>query len=104
MSFSCECSCSSPRRVSNFNSNVPQGGIYPHINFERDSLNIFRVRALTSYGSMGGRGGEAKTIISQNTLFGDIIMYIILATWGTMGGPSIIRVGSTCLPVILSLT
>ena len=64
----------SPRRVSNFNSNVPQGGIYPHINFERDPLNIFRVRALTSSGSTGGRGGgDAKTIISPNTSFGDII-------------------------------
>ena len=57
MSFGCERSCSSPRRVSNFNSNVPQGGIYPHINFERDPLNIFRVRALTLSRSTGGRGG-----------------------------------------------
>ena len=73
MSFGCGRSCSSPRRVSNFNSKVPQGGIYPHINFKRDSLNIFRVRALTSSGSMGGRGGDAKTIISPNTSFGDII-------------------------------
>ena len=67
MSFGCERSCSSPRRVSNFNSNVPQGGIYPHINFERDSLNIFRVGALTSSGSTGGRGGgggDAKTLRS----------------------------------------
>ena len=74
MSFGCEHSCSSPRRVSNFNSNIPQGGIYPHINFERDSLNIFRVRALTSSGSTGGRGdgGDVKTIISPNTSFGDI--------------------------------
>ena len=82
MSFGCERSCSSPQRVSNFNSNVPQGGIYPHINFERDPLNIFRVRVLTSSGSTGGRGrgrgrgrggGDAKTIISPNTSFGDII-------------------------------
>ena len=46
-------------------------------NFERDPLNIFRVGALTSSGSTGGgsgRGdGDAKTIISPNTLFGDII-------------------------------
>ena len=77
MSFGCKCSCSSPRRVSNFNSNVPQGGIYPHIKFERDPLNIFRVRALTSSGStgvVGGCGGDAKTIISPNTSFGDIII------------------------------
>ena len=74
MSFGCEHSCSSPRRVSNFNSKVPQGGIYPHINFERDSLNIFLVRVLTSSGSTGGRGGDAKTIISPNTSFGDIII------------------------------
>ena len=74
MSFGCEHSSSSPRRVSNFNSNVPQGGIYPHINFERDPLNIFQVRVLTSSGSTGGRsGGDAKTIISPSTSFGDII-------------------------------
>ena len=79
MSFGCERSCSSPRRVSNFNSKVPQGGIYPHIKFERDRLNIFRVRVFTSSGSTGGSGrgggggnGDAKTIISPNTSFGDI--------------------------------
>ena len=71
MSFGCERSCSSPRRVSNFNSKVPQGGIYPHIQFERDRLNIFRVRVFMSSGSTGG-GGDAKTI-SPNTSFGDII-------------------------------
>ena len=43
--FGYEHSCSSLRRVSNFNSNVPQGGIYPHINFERDPLNIIRVES-----------------------------------------------------------
>ena len=67
MSFGCEHSCSSPRKVSNFNSNVPQGVI------ERDPLNIFRVSVLTSSGSTGGRGGDAKTIISPSTSFGDII-------------------------------
>ena len=71
MSFGCERSSSSHRRVSNFNSKVPQGGIYPHIKFERDMLNIFRVRVFTSSGSTGGRGrggrgGDAKTIISPN--------------------------------------
>ena len=81
--FGCKRSCSSPRRVSNFNSKVPQGYIYPHIKFERD-------RVFTSSGSMGGRGGrghggrgrggsrrghggDAETIISPNTSFGDII-------------------------------
>ena len=60
--------------VSNFNSKVPQGGIYPHIKFERDRLNIFRVRVFTSSGSTGGHvGGDAKTIISPNTSFGDIM-------------------------------
>ena len=48
VSFRCERSCSSHRRVSNFNSNKPQGGIYPHIKFERDPLNTFRVRVFTS--------------------------------------------------------
>ena len=47
--MSCERSCSSCRRVSSFNSKVTQ--------FERDRLNIFRVRVLTSSGSTGGRGG-----------------------------------------------
>ena len=42
-SFGCERSCSNSRRVSNFNSKVPQGGIYPHIKFERDRLNSFLV-------------------------------------------------------------
>ena len=76
MSFGCERSCSSHMRVSYFNSNVPQGGIYPQIQFERDKLNIFRDRALTSSGSTGGEcggGGDAKTIISPNTSFGEII-------------------------------
>ena len=73
--FACERSSSSAQRVSNFNSNIPQGGIYPRIQFERDPLNTFG--ALTSSGSTGGRGGgcggDAKTIISPNTSFGDII-------------------------------
>ena len=43
VSFGCERSCSSHRRVSNSNSKVPQGGVYPHIKFERDRLNICRV-------------------------------------------------------------
>ena len=80
MSFGWESSCSSRRRVSNFNSKVPQGGIYPHIKFERDRLNIFRVRVFTSSGTTGGRGGggDAKTIISPNTSFGDIIIMVLL--------------------------
>ena len=73
MSFGCERSCSSPRRVSNVNSQVTQGSIYPHIKFERDPLNTLRVRLFTSSGSTGGRGRDAKTIISPNTSFGDII-------------------------------
>ena len=48
MSFGCERSCSSHRRVSHFISKVHLGGIYPHVKFERDPLNIFGVRALTS--------------------------------------------------------
>ena len=78
MSFGCERSCG---RVSNFNSKVPQRGIYPHIKFERDKLNIFRVRVFASSGSTGGgRGGgdDAKTIISPNTSFGDIMNTCII--------------------------
>ena len=63
MSFGCERSCSSPWRVSNFNSNVPQVGIYPHINFERDLLNIFRVKSVNVVRVYG----DAKTIISPST-------------------------------------
>ena len=54
MSFGCERSCSSHRRVSNFNSKVPQGGIYPHIKFERDRLNTFRVIMFMLLGYTGG--------------------------------------------------
>ena len=44
------------------------------LKFERDPLNIFRVRVLISPWSTGGRGrSDAKTIISPNTSFGDII-------------------------------
>ena len=46
VSFGCERSCSSPRRASTFNSKVLQGGIYPHIKFERDRLNIFWVKSV----------------------------------------------------------
>ena len=60
-----------------------RGGIYSHLKFEGDRLNTFRVRVLTSSGSTGGgrgggRGGDAKTIISPNTLFGDIIRSLSL--------------------------
>ena len=47
--------------------------------------SIFRVRVFTLSGSTGGRGGgrDAKTIISPNTSFGDIITEIPLSTlWG----------------------
>ena len=71
MSFGCERSCSSLQRASNFNSNVPQGGIYAHIQFERDPLNIFWVRVLKSSGSTGRGRSDAKTIISPNTSFCD---------------------------------
>ena len=76
VSSGCERSCSSPRRVSNFNSNAPQGVVSTLIKFERDTLNIFRARALTSSGSTGG--GDSRTIISPNTSFGDIINTALL--------------------------
>ena len=46
MSFGCKHSCSSARRVSNFNSKEVQGDINLHILFERDRLNIFRVKSV----------------------------------------------------------
>ena len=73
VSFGCECSCSSARILYNFNSNVPQGGIYPHIKFERDPLFESSVQ-FTSSESTGGCGGDAKTILSPITSFGDIII------------------------------
>ena len=71
MSFGCEHICSSPWRVSNFNSNVLEGGIY--LSFERDPLNIFRVKSVNVGRVYGRRGDDAKTIISPDTSFGDII-------------------------------
>ena len=58
VSRGCKRSCSSARRASNFNSKVPQGGIYPHIK-RRQGLRA--------------ECGDAKTIVSPNTSFGDII-------------------------------
>ena len=60
MSFGCERSCSSPRRVSNFNSKSTSGDIYQYIKFERDPLNIFQVRALTSSGSTANAAAMLK--------------------------------------------
>ena len=51
--------------VSHFNSNVPKWGIYPHIKFERDSLNMCLVIDKYS-GSTGGR--DAKGVISRYNL------------------------------------
>ena len=79
VSFGCERSCSSHRRVSNFNSKVPQWGIYPHIKFERDRLNICRVRVFTSSGSMGGRntvGRFSRRIILQFDWNGMNVVYV----------------------------
>ena len=72
VSFGCKHSCSSPQRVSNFNSNITQAVSTLIQNLKRDLSNIFRVRALTSSGSTSGRSGDVKTIISPNTLFGDM--------------------------------
>ena len=49
--------------VSNFNSKVPRGSIYPHIKFERDPLNIFEFM-FTLSGSTCGHG-DVKAIISH---------------------------------------
>ena len=38
-----ECSCSSARRVSNFNTNIPLGDIYPPIKLYYDVLGIDNV-------------------------------------------------------------
>ena len=57
VSFGCERSCFSSRRVSNFNSKVPQGGYLPTYKIWK-RLNIVRVRVFTSSVCMGGRGGS----------------------------------------------
>ena len=45
--------------------------MYSSVKFERDKLNIFS--ELQCQRRLGGRGGgDAKTIISPNTSFGDI--------------------------------
>ena len=75
MSLDCERSCSSARRVSNFNSRVTQGGIYLHIKFEIDRMNIFRVRVLTSSRRTRTQRGSRRGRDAKNTSFGDIIMY-----------------------------
>ena len=59
MTFGCKRS-SSHRKVS-----IAKYLIYPHIKFERDRLNICRVRVFASSESPGRRGGVAKTIISR---------------------------------------
>ena len=77
MSFDCERSCSSAGEYQiSKNSKVPHGSTDPHIKFERDRLNIFRVIVFTSSGSTcsGRRGGDDKTIISPYTSFGDIMI------------------------------
>ena len=66
VSFGCERSCSRAWRY--FNRKVPQGGIYPHIQFERDRLNIFRVIVFTSPGSTGGGGNGDITEPYHRTL------------------------------------
>ena len=57
-----------PRRVSNFNSKVPQWDIYPHIKFERDRLNIVRVKSVhvvwvdtASYSDSSNRENDGVT-------------------------------------------
>ena len=58
MSFGCERSCSSPRRVS-------------ILKFERDTLNIFRVKSVNVvrvYGGRGHSGGDGKTIITLRSV------------------------------------
>ena len=70
-------------------------GIYPHIKFERDPLNIFLVKSVNIVRVYerwrrwrrwrrrrrgGGGFGDAKSIISPNTSFGDIITHKVLMT------------------------
>ena len=69
MSFGCECSCLSHRRVSNFISKVPQG-VSTLIYNLKEIGGIFVELVLMSSRSTGG---DAKTIISPNTSFGDIM-------------------------------
>ena len=52
-------------------------GVSTSYKFERNRSNIFRVKSVDVFGSKGrggGRGGDAKTIISPNTPSGDIMI------------------------------
>ena len=75
-----------------------RGGIYPHVKFERDRLNSCRVRVFTSSGSTGGRGGDAKTIISPNTSFGDIITLLYWIHYKNIGFFTIKLNTEGCVP------
>ena len=63
--------------VTNFNSEVPQGNIYTHMKFERDRFNVayFSSKCSRRQGLWAADAAAMlkKTIISPNTLFGDII-------------------------------
>ena len=47
-------------------------GIYPHINLKEIHCMLFELEISRR---LYGRGGDAKTIISPNTSFGDIIIW-----------------------------
>ena len=65
MSFGCERSCSSPRRASTFNSKVPQGGIYPHIQFQRYRLNIFELECSRREGLLADAAAASTAMLKK---------------------------------------
>ena len=52
------------------------GGYLPSYKILNRYVEFFSIRESTTSGSTGGRGGDAKTIISPNTSFGDTHIHI----------------------------
>ena len=66
ISFGCERSCSSDRRVSHlliatYLRGGGGGGIYPHIQFERDPLNTFRLSVDSYWECLGEHSPDFET-------------------------------------------
>ena len=65
MSYGYERSCSSARRVSNFNSNVFQGGIYLYIKLHCNVLGIDNVMRTDRYAHIHTYTDSLNSIVSQ---------------------------------------
>ena len=95
VSFGCERSFSSLRRVSNFNSKVAQGVSTYISNLKEIGWIFFELECSRHLGggAAAGGGGDAKTIISPNTSFGDIMISLCIVQ-NIFEGPE------TCSPLL----